>query len=51
MSLLAVIFWKEEFLKMYSKNTKDYNYLVINNISVKVDDLNSIYGVFKAENI
>ena len=42
---------KEEFIKMYNKNTKDYNFLVINNTSVKDDDLNSIYGVIKVEKI
>ena len=39
---------KEEFIKMYNKCTKDYNFLVINNNSVKDDDLNSIYGCVKA---
>ena len=34
---------------MYNKNTKDYNFLGINNTSVKDDDLNSIYGVIKVE--
>ena len=38
---------KEEFIKMYNRCTKDYNFLVINNNSVKDDDLNSIYGVLK----
>ena len=42
---------KEEFIKMYNKNTKDYNFLVINNTSVKDDNLNSIYGVIKVEKI
>ena len=39
---------KEEFIKMYNRCTKDYNFLVINNNSVKDDDLNSIYGMIKA---
>ena len=39
---------KEEFIKMYNKCTKDYNFLVINNNSVKDDDLNLIYGCIKA---
>ena len=29
---------KEEFIKMYNRCTKDYNFLVINNNSVKDDD-------------
>ena len=40
---------KEEFIKMYNRCTKDYNFLVINNNSVKDDDLNSVYGCIKAE--
>ena len=39
---------KEEFIKMYNRCTKDYNFLVINNNSVKDDDLNLIYGCVKA---
>ena len=39
---------KEEFIKMYNRFTKDFNFLVINNNSVKDDDLNLIYGVIKA---
>ena len=39
---------KEEFIKMYNRCTRDYNFLVINNNSVKDDDLNSIYGCVKA---
>ena len=38
---------KEKFIKMYNRCTKDYSFLVINNNSVKDDDLNSIYGVLK----
>ena len=42
---------KEEFIKMYNRCTKDYNFLVINNNSVKDDNLNSVYGCIKAENL
>ena len=42
---------KNEFIKMYNRCTRDYNFLVINNNSVKDDDLNSIYGCIKAPNI
>ena len=40
---------KPEFIKMYNRCTKDYNFLVINNNSVKDDDLNSVYGCIKGE--
>ena len=39
---------KTEFIKMFNRCTRDYNFLVINNNSVKDDDLNSIYGCIKA---
>jgi hypothetical protein len=39
---------KEEFIKMYNRCTKDYNFLVINNNSVETNDLNLIYGCVKA---
>ena len=42
---------KDDFLKMFSRCTRDYNFLVINNNSVKDDDLNSIYGCIKAPDI
>jgi len=42
---------KEEFLRMFLRCTRDYNFLVINNNSVKDDDLNSIYGCIKAPDI
>ena len=42
---------KEEFIKMFNRCTRDYNFLVINNNSVKDDDLNSIYGCIKAPDI
>jgi hypothetical protein len=36
---------RKEFQNLYHKNTKDYNFLVINTSSVKnSDDLNEIYG-------
>jgi hypothetical protein len=35
-------------LKLYNRSTKDYNFLVINNNSIKdSDDLNQIYGIVK----
>lgn len=39
---------KNEFIKMFNRCTKDYNFLVINNNSVKDEDLNLIYGCVKA---
>ena len=39
---------KNDFIKMFNRCTKDYNFLVINNNSVKDDDLNSVYGCIKA---
>ena len=38
---------KKEFMEMYNKVTKDYNFLCINNTSVKTDDLNELYQVMK----
>jgi hypothetical protein len=39
---------KPGFLKLYNSSTKDYNFLVINNNSIKdSDDLNQIYGIVK----
>jgi hypothetical protein len=38
---------RKEFLNMYIRCTKDYNFLVINNNSVKDNDLNSLYGKIK----
>jgi hypothetical protein len=33
---------------LYNRSTKDYNFLVINNNSIKdSDDLNQIYGIVK----
>ena len=42
---------KDQFIKMFNRCTRDYNFLVINNNSVKDDDLNSIYGCIKTPNI
>ena len=39
---------KQEFITMYNRCTKDYNFLVINNNSVLNDDKNLIYGVIKS---
>ena len=39
---------KSEFIKLFNRSTKDYNFLVINNNSVKENsDLNQIYGQIK----
>jgi hypothetical protein len=39
---------KNEFVTLYNKNTKDYNFFVINCNSVKDnEDLNQIYGSIK----
>ena len=38
---------KNDFVKLYNRSTKDYGFLIINNNSVKDDDLNNIYGVIK----
>ena len=39
---------KNEFIKLYHRATKDYNFLVINNTSIKDNaDLNQIYGIIK----
>ena len=38
---------KNDFVKLYNRSTKDYGFLVINNNSIKDDDLNNIYGVIK----
>ena len=42
---------KEEFIQMFNRCTRDFQFLVINNNSVKDDDLNSIYGCIKTPNI
>ena len=38
---------KEDFIKMYNRCSNDYHFLVINNNSVKDNDLNNIYGKIK----
>jgi hypothetical protein len=39
---------KRQFIKMYNDSTKDYNFLCINNNSVKDNaDLDAIYGIVK----
>jgi hypothetical protein len=38
---------KEEFVDIYKNNTRDYGFLLINNNSVKSDDLNLTYGQLK----
>jgi hypothetical protein len=38
---------KNEFIKIYNKATKDYNFMVISNNSSKTDDLNEIYGIVR----
>ena len=38
---------RKEFVDLYNRSTRDYGFLVINNNSVKDDDLNNIYGVIK----
>lgn len=40
---------KQDFIKMYNRCTKDYSFLVINNNSVKDNDLNNIYGCIKVD--
>ena len=39
---------KQEFIKMYNRCTKDFNFLVINNNSVLNDDINLIYGIIRS---
>ena len=39
---------RPDFIKMFNESTKDYNFMVINNNSVKNnDDLNEIYGIIR----
>jgi len=41
---------RKQFINLYSKATKDYNFLVINNNSIKDnDDIDQIYGIIKAK--
>jgi hypothetical protein len=39
---------KSDFVKMFNRCTIDHQFLVINNSSVKSNDLNLIYGCVKA---
>ena len=43
---------KREFVQLYKKCTSNYNFFLINNNSVSenVDDINSYYGIIRAEN-
>jgi hypothetical protein len=38
---------KEEFVDIYKNNTRNYSFLLINNNSVKTDDLNETYGALR----
>ena len=38
---------KEDFIKMYNRCSTDFHFLVINNNSVKDNNLNNIYGKLK----
>lgn len=38
---------KKEFCAMYRENTKDYNFLLINNNSTKSDDIDEYYGTLR----
>ena len=42
---------KKDFITLYKNSTADYNFFVINNNSVSnnVDDINSYYGIIRAE--
>ena len=42
---------KKDFITLYKDSTADYNFFVINNNSVSnnVDDINSYYGIIRAE--
>ena len=47
---LAGSFDRKQFLDLYNKTTKDYNFLVINNNSIKDnDDIDQIYGFIRAK--
>ena len=39
---------RNEFVALYKRSTVDYSFLIINNNSVKDDNLNNIYGLIKA---
>ena len=38
---------QKEFMNIYHQNTQDFNFLVINNNSVKDNDIDKIYGRIK----
>jgi hypothetical protein len=38
---------KREFIELYHNNTKDYNFLVINNNSTKNNSIQELYGQIK----
>ena len=41
---------RKQFINLYNKTTKDYNFLVINNNSIKDNEnIDLIYGIIKAE--
>ena len=47
---LAGSFDRKQFLDLYNNTTKDYNFLVINNNSIKDnDDIDQIYGFIRAK--
>ena len=41
------IYDNKNFIKMYKENTKDFQFLIINNNSVKSNDINEIYKTIK----
>ena len=45
------IIGKPNFIKLYKDCTSNYNFFVINNISVSydIDNINSYYGIIRAE--
>lgn len=38
---------KKQFMQLYNRNTKDYNFLCINNNSTKSNDISEIYATLK----
>ena len=42
---------KKDFITLYKNSTADYNFFVINNnsVSTNIDDINSYYGIIRAE--
>ncbi len=41
---------RKEFINLYNKATRDYNFLIINNNSIKDnDDIDQIYGIIRAK--